>query len=98
MPLDELVVDGLATYRLTHLIVDDSIAAPVRSGLLRFARALGGAPLQEEAAELLSCYWCAGMWISAGVMGARALAPRAWRPAAAALALSAITGMLAERI
>jgi len=47
-------------------------------------------------AELVVCRWCAGMWVSLGVVAARRLAPRAWGPLATALALSAGAALLAR--
>ena len=44
-------------------------------------------PEPPKLARLITCRWCAGVWIAAGVVGARSLAPRAWTPVARALAL-----------
>jgi Protein of unknown function (DUF1360) len=46
-------------------------------------------------ARLVTCRWCAGVWIAGGVVLARAIAPRAWDPVAKALALSAGAALLA---
>ncbi len=46
-------------------------------------------------AELIVCPWCSGMWIAFGVVAARTLAPRVWRPVGRALALSAAAGLIA---
>jgi hypothetical protein len=43
-------------------------------------------------AVLVTCRWCAGVWVGLGVVAARRVAPRAWSPIAQALALSAIAG------
>lgn len=40
-------------------------------------------------ARLITCRWCAGMWIAGGVVAARRIAPTRCDPAAKALALSA---------
>jgi hypothetical protein len=98
-----LVVDVLATYRLTRLATADVISEPVRMALLRKvgAEPPPGAddPTAQEVVEsldqpprlatLVTCRWCAGMWIAAGVTAARLTAPRAWEVAARSLALSA---------
>lgn len=47
-------------------------------------------------ARLITCRWCAGVWIAGGVVAARALAPRAWDHAARGLALSAGAVLLAR--
>jgi hypothetical protein len=96
-------VDVLATYRLTRLATADVISEPVRMALLRKAGATPPAdaddPTAQEVVEsldhpprlatLITCRWCAGMWIAAAVTAARLAAPKAWEPASRALALSA---------
>ena len=47
-------------------------------------------------ARLITCRWCAGVWIAGGVVAARRLAPRAWDPVATAMALSAAAVLLAR--
>lgn len=46
-------------------------------------------------ARLITCPWCAGVWVGAGVVVVRAVAPRAWRPVARMLAVSEAAGLLA---
>lgn len=53
----------------------------------------GDPPLE---AAFIVCPWCVGMWIGLGVSVARVVAPRSWRWVARALALSELTGRLAE--
>jgi len=50
-------------------------------------------------ATLATCPVCASVWLAAGVVAARRLAPRHWGPLADTLALAAIAGLLnnAER-
>jgi hypothetical protein len=50
-----LVLLILASYRLTHLITLDTITEPIRTRL-------ASVPFLGE---LISCYWCAGIWVSA---------------------------------
>ena len=96
-------MDGLATYRLTRLATADIISEPVRMALLRRTGAEPPPgdedPTAQEVVEslkdpprlatLITCRWCAGMWIAAGVTAARRLAPTAWEPVSRGLALSA---------
>lgn len=104
------LVDALATYRLTRLATADVISEPIRMALLR--RTGAEPPPGEEdptaqeivesladpprLATLITCRWCAGMWIAAGVTGARLVAPKAWEPVARGLALSAGAVLLAR--
>ena len=109
-PWLDLLVDGLATYRLTRLATADVISEPVRMALLRKVGAEPHAseedPTAQEVVEsladpprlatLITCRWCAGMWIAAGVTAARVVAPQAWKPVARGLALSAGAALLAR--
>ncbi|QYG93992.1 DUF1360 domain-containing protein [Iamia sp. SCSIO 61187] len=107
----ELVVDGLAAYRLTRLATADVISEPWRRSVVDRLVANGEEPPGEgdtaqdvvdamreppRLATLLTCRWCAGMWIAAGVVGARTLAPKAWSPVARTLALSAAATLIAR--
>jgi hypothetical protein len=46
-------------------------------------------------ARLITCRWCAGIWIAAGVVAARLIAPRLWDPLAKGLAFSSGAALLA---
>lgn len=48
-----------------------------------------------KVARLITCRWCAGMWVSLAVVAARRRFPRAWPPLAEALAFSAGAALLA---
>lgn len=105
-----LAVDVLATYRLVRLATADVISEPVRMAVVRGAGAevpdgaavVTAQEVVEEMdappklATLVTCRWCAGMWIAAGVTGARLLAPKAWDVAARGLALSAGSVLLSR--
>lgn len=129
----ELVVDGVAGYRLTRLVTADTITLPLRGRVIRWAyereirkrrlprrSPVGDRVRQvlEEApdawrvwhemaidasvpppalAKLVTCRWCAGMWVGFGVTAARQLAPRLWRPLAYALNVAA-AGVLVARL
>lgn len=104
------MIDALATYRLTRLATADVISEPARQAVLRSVGAEPPPgqedPTAEEIVEalknppklatLVTCRWCAGMWIAAGVTAARRLAPGAWEPLARGLALSASAVLLAR--
>lgn len=46
-------------------------------------------------AVLITCRWCAGMWVAAGATVARAIAPRPWRTVARALTLASAAALVA---
>ena len=109
-PWLELLVDSLATYRLTRLATADVISEPVRMALLRKTGAEPPAGADDPTAQdiveslddpprlatLITCRWCAGVWIAAGVMAARATMPRVWQPVSRGLALSAAAVLLSR--
>ena len=87
----DLVEDALATHRLTKLVLDDRLTAPLRDRLFkRFP------PESTKIGYLFTCPWCTSIWLGAGVATARLVAPRAWRPIARMLAFSSATGLLEE--
>ena len=106
----ELVVDGLATYRLTRLATADVISEPARQAVLRRVGAEPPPgrddPTAQEVVEsldhpprlatLVTCRWCAGIWIAAGVASARRFAPEVWDPVGRGLALAAAAVLLAR--
>ena len=65
----ETILLMLASYRFTHVLVFDRIAAPIRD---RF-------PGDGWLAYLVRCYWCAGVWLSAIMVMLYALWPAGGR-------------------
>ena len=105
-----LVVDALATYRLVRLATADVISEPVRMAVVRGVGAevpdgpevvtaqevVDEMDAPPKLATLVTCRWCAGVWIAAGVTGARLLSPKTWDVASRGLALSAAAVLLAR--
>jgi hypothetical protein len=52
-------------------------------------------PDAPKLATLITCRWCTGVWVGAGVVAARRLTPRAWQPLAEALSLAAAAALVA---
>lgn len=46
-------------------------------------------------AVLVTCRWCSGVWIAAGVVAAREVAPRWWRPVRDGLAIASAAALVA---
>lgn len=107
----ELVVDAVAAYRLTKLVTDDEITEPLRDAVVEWSYRDDVDPLPDgyaswsdlaitdpkspKLATLVTCRWCAGVWIGAGVVAARRVAPRAWQPLAEALSFAAAAALIA---
>lgn len=80
------VIDAVACYRLTRLVVVDSITEEIRDWAVRWVKMH----------ELLTCRYCVGIWVGAGVAAARWTIPTAWNVAAWALAIAAFAPILAR--
>lgn len=86
----EFVVDALATFRLSRLVVQDTILDEPRARLLVALERDG----HDKLAYLVGCPWCVSPYLAAAVVCARRLAPRAWSPVARTLAFSAVAGIV----
>lgn len=89
----DVVVDALATYRLTKLVVDDVITAPAREKIFE-----KHPPHDRSWSYALTCPWCSSIYLGFAVAVARKFFPRAWDVAATGLAASAVTGIVSERV
>lgn len=79
--LIDLLILVLASFRLTHLIVFDTIASFIRKPFLTVSYEadvtgqlvrnvqVKGTGLRRWIGELLSCHWCVGVWVAAGIVG-----------------------------
>lgn len=83
--------DAVVRWSYAHRSGADPAEAE-RGGWADFAMTDPDAP---SLATLLTCRFCAGMWVSLAVVAARRLFPRAWPPLAEALAFSAGAALLA---
>lgn len=84
-----LILDAVATYRLTRFVVEDHIPfGPLRDRIVERRPDSG-------LAELITCPWCSSMYVAGIVLALHALLPTVWPYAAAMLAFSAVAGLLA---
>jgi hypothetical protein len=93
-----LTVGALAVYRATRLLVDDEVSAPVRDRIEAWA--VGDSTTADEESRLayfVRCPWCVSVWVGAAWVGLTVAAPRVARFAGAALAWSAVSGLLSSR-
>ena len=93
----DVVVDALATYRLTVLIKDDKITERLRRAVFRRYGERDDKDVRSPS-YLLGCPWCLSIYFGALAVVARRLAPRQWTSLSRTLALSAATGLLAEAV
>jgi hypothetical protein len=93
----DIVLNGIATHKLSRLISKDRITAFLRAPFTEYQEPGGPAEVEEHArgegwrrtlGELLVCPYCLGMWISGGFNLGMVVAPRGTR-----LAASVLTGL-----
>lgn len=101
-----LVLDALACYRLTRLVVADSFPPVARLRVRIVTKHTKTTPnpdgghVEEPGplAELVQCSWCASVWLAAGVVTAHWFAPTVWPPVSLVLALSAAAGVVSQLV
>lgn len=85
----ELVILGLAVFRVDRLIREDTITESLRE------RTVYRLSETSRLRELLSCGWCLSIWLGAAAVGSFILWPVVVIWLAFALAVSAISGLIA---
>ena len=94
-----LVLDALAAFRLTRLVVADSITARIRqrlAGRAVVASSRAAVVARPRLAEFVSCPWCVSPYLAGAVVVCQALAAGVWLYVSAVLAFSAVAGLLSE--
>lgn len=105
IPPSDIVLLGLATFKLSRLITKDKVTSFLRSPFTRFERS--GAPgevvekprgdgVRRAVGELLTCPYCLGQWIGSGLLAAYLFRPRATRVAASTLAVVTVADYLQQ--
>jgi hypothetical protein len=99
----ELLLLGVATHRLSRLLTLDMVTSPLRAPFSRFEEFAGEGEVTEKArgsgirqviGDLVSCPYCAGVWVASGLRMGRAIAPRLTSFAVEVLTLSALSNFL----
>ncbi|MGE6631018.1 DUF1360 domain-containing protein [Bacillus sp. NPDC077027] len=100
------IVFSLAAFRLTRLIVFDTITAPFRrnfheeheetnaQGEIETYIVIKGKGLRAWIGELISCYWCTGVWCTAALIGIYILSPSVSMWLNLLLAIAAAAGII----
>lgn len=97
---------GLASFRLTRLIVLDKITTFIRKpfmeeieeknekGEIEEYIVLKGKGIRRWIGELLSCYWCTGVWVTTGLYLLMIFYPFAGKPFLIIFAAAGVAGIL----
>lgn len=83
--LADFVIDALATYRGTRLIVEDQVAEKLRD------RIWDKHPTDHGIGYLITCPYCTSVWVGTAISMSKLAAPKASKPVRYLLALSAVT-------
>lgn len=83
----KVAVLGLATYRLTKLVIEDEATRPLRNAILNSHH-------NPKLEYFLSCPWCVSVWAGAGLVALDKFAPNFSKSTQSVLAASAITGII----
>lgn len=107
LDLPAIVILGLACFRLTHLVVADTITAPLRAFLVnevyepdaagRFVHLQHPKPpaWRGYLGTLIGCTWCTGIWAAVGLVAVWQHVPAFGKPLAWILAVAGL-GIIAE--
>lgn len=90
--LVQFVILGLAVYRVSRLIVEDSVFEKIREKIFsKFS------PQTTKLGYLLTCYWCTSMYVATLATVAYILIPSIFIIICLPFALSAVAGLLSEK-
>ena len=99
VPLADVALMAVATFRISRLLTKDTITSPLRAPFTRFQSAAGEGEINEEprgngvrhaVGELASCPFCASVWTATGLTAGYVFAPRFTR--LVSMAATAVTG------
>jgi hypothetical protein len=100
------IILGLACFRLTRLIVFDKITEFLRQpffdeieeeneeGIVELYYLPKSTPIKKFIGELLSCYWCTGVWISAAVITGYLFLPSLFVPIIVVFAVAGLAAII----
>jgi hypothetical protein len=99
--LEVILIISLASFRLTRLIVFDKITEFIRSPffdevmeddeIFLVAKPTG---IKKWVGEMLSCYWCTGIWVSAFLVVGQMFFLPLFKPLTLILAIAAIASVI----
>lgn len=103
VPLNDIALLGVATFRGSRILTKSAVTSPLRAPFTEFAGAGGPGEVKEEVTadghlhavgELLTCPFCLGQWIGTVMVAAYLADPRRTRWVAATLATAAASDAL----
>ncbi|HUQ61808.1 DUF1360 domain-containing protein [Lentzea sp.] len=102
--LGDTALVSIATHKASRLLTKEAVTSPLRAPFTRYEEAAGHAelkesprkdhPAQHAIGELVTCPFCAGVWIASGLTAGLVFAPRMTRLVATALTAVAASDTL----
>jgi len=86
----EFFMLALASFRLTHFVVFDRLGRPLRAPFVDEQGNPKGQGLGRKIGEAITCYWCAGIWITGLLYTGFWVFPAWMKPTIAVLAIAGI--------
>jgi len=83
------IILGLAVYRATRLIIEDTVLEKARNWVWKKS-----SPKKPGIGYLITCYWCTSFWIASLVVISYIIVPIATTAVCMILALSAVAGLI----
>lgn len=87
------VLLALATYRIGKLIIEDVIFEKIREKIFKKFP-----PESTKTGYFFTCYWCTSLWVATLLTVGYILVPSVMLIVCLPLALSAVVGILSERV
>ena len=103
VPLQDVLLIGVATHKLSRLVAKAEVTAPLRAPFTEFEEKGGPAEVEEQArgtgirravGELITCPYCLDQWVAAGFTLGLVAAPRPTRLVASVFTIVAISDFL----
>lgn len=101
--LGDVLLLGVATFKLSRLIAKDSVTSFVRAPFVAYEGPAGDSEVNEKPrgtgwrlalGELLTCPFCVGQWVAASLAGGLVVAPALTRFVGAIFAFAAVADFL----
>ena len=101
--LAQVALYGLATHKIARTLTRDRVTSPLRAPFVRYRRDPGKSELTEKprgrglrraVGQLLTCPYCTGPWIAAGLLAGETAAPSATRVVASIFAIVSAADLL----
>lgn len=93
----EMIMNSLATYRLTRLVIEDEITNDLRAKAYEQINKLPD-PVANKLSYFLTCPWCVSIWAAGLLLVLRRTSPELAEFVTGLLAASAVAGVISERV